>query len=126
MYAEHSRGFATTCYFQLICDRCPSLHKPAGSEAGNRDCREDAADEELALAVYFDQEMKLLCSLPAAARGLRRHLVADIAKVLRSSPFPPTSPIPVSSPPVEASCTCSPIQLVVPQGSVRVIKLVCM
>jgi len=31
--------------------------------------------------------MDLLCHLPAAARALRRHLVADVAKVLRSSPF---------------------------------------
>lgn len=72
------------------------LHETTGPGGENKDSREDAGDERLALAVYFDQEMDLLCHLPAAARALRRQLVADVAKVLRFSPFISTDfPIPL-------------------------------
>ena len=43
---------------------------------------EKVNDERISIAVYFDEEMRLLCQLPAAARALRRDLVSDMAQVL--------------------------------------------
>lgn len=50
-------------------------------ESGQNDL--SLPDENISLAIYFDEEMRLLCQLPAAARAMRRDLVADLAKVLR-------------------------------------------
>jgi len=44
--------------------------------------RVSGKDERLSIAIYFDEDMRLLCQLPAAVRDLRRHLISDIAKVL--------------------------------------------
>ena len=41
------------------------------------------ADEGVALAIYFDDETRLQCQFPAAARALRRNLTADLAAMLR-------------------------------------------
>ena len=42
----------------------------------------DEDDESLSLAIYFDEEMRLLCQLPFAVRALRRDLASDIANFL--------------------------------------------
>jgi len=44
--------------------------------------RVSGKDERLSIAIYFDEDMRLLCQLPAAVRDLRRHLISDLAKVL--------------------------------------------
>jgi hypothetical protein len=58
---------------------------PAPTRNGGRD-EEHEDDQDLAIAIYFDEVMKLLCQLPATARAMRRDLAAEIAKALRVLP----------------------------------------
>ena len=43
----------------------------------------DVQDQDSLIAIYFDDEIRLLCQFPSAVRALRRDLVADLSKSLR-------------------------------------------
>lgn len=80
--ANRANGGSERTYGDIRTAPTAARIEDANSERGEYATLSADEDESLSLAVYFDEEMRLLSQVPVAARALRRELASDIAKFL--------------------------------------------